>query len=135
MSLENPCTFLLEKEKTWKRIFNTNSELSQNRAEKQIMPTKTINCLFNDVWCYLFIACFDWKIGVFQQTVIRVYYILKGKDTLRNFSFRAFHEIQFQRYFMKHEILSWNTFTLRSNIPCVCFSSIKNSVCREIDIV
>ena len=22
-------------------------------------------------------ACFDWKIGVFQQTVVRVYYILK----------------------------------------------------------
>ena len=31
---------------------------------------------------------------------------VKGKDTPRNFSFRAFHEIQFQRYFMKHEILS-----------------------------
>ena len=26
---------------------------------------------------------------------------------------------------MKHEILSWNTFTLVSNIHCVCFSSIK----------
>ena len=30
LSLENPCTFLLAKEKTWKCIFNTNSELSQN---------------------------------------------------------------------------------------------------------
>ena len=29
MSLEKPCTFLLVKEKTWKRIFNTNSELSE----------------------------------------------------------------------------------------------------------
>ena len=35
LSLENPCTFLLAKEKTWKRIFNINSELSQNRTEKQ----------------------------------------------------------------------------------------------------
>ena len=29
-----------------------------------------------------------------------------GKDTLRKFLFRAFHEIQFQGQFMKHEILS-----------------------------
>ena len=60
LSLENPWTFLLAKEKTC--IFNTNSELLQNRTEKQIMPSKTtINWLFNDIWCYLFIACFDWK--------------------------------------------------------------------------
>ena len=58
------------KEKTCKRIFNTNSELSQNRKEKQIMSSKTtVNWLFNDIWCYL--GCFDWKIGVFQQTVLR----------------------------------------------------------------
>ena len=38
----------------------------------------TVNCLFNDIWCYLVIGCFDWKIGVFQQTVARVYYILKS---------------------------------------------------------
>ena len=54
MSLENPCTFLLAKEKTWKRTFNINSVLSQNRAEKQIMPFKTtVNWLFNDMWYYL----------------------------------------------------------------------------------
>ena len=48
--MENPCTLLLAKEKTWKRIFNTNSELSPNRAEKQIMPFKTtVNWLFNDI--------------------------------------------------------------------------------------
>ena len=85
LSLENPCTFLLAKEKTFfntkKRIFNTNSELLQNCTEKQIMPSKTtINWLFNDIWCYLFIACFDEKIGVFQQTVVRVSYILKKYD-------------------------------------------------------
>ena len=56
--LENPCTFLLTKEKAWKRIFNTNSELSQNRTEKQVMPLKTtVNCLFNDTWCYLVMGC------------------------------------------------------------------------------
>ena len=40
LSLENPCTFLLAKEKTWKGIFNTNSELSQNRTEKETCCSK-----------------------------------------------------------------------------------------------
>ena len=49
-----------------------NSELSKNPTEKQIMPFKTtVNWLFNDIWCYLVIGCFDWKIGIFQQTVLR----------------------------------------------------------------
>ena len=78
LSLEKPCTFLLVKEKTWKYIFNTNSELLKNCTEKQIRSSKTtVNWIFNDIWSYLFIAWFDWKIGVFQQTVVRVYYILK----------------------------------------------------------
>ena len=34
LSLENPCTFLLANEKTWKRIFNPISELSQNSTKK-----------------------------------------------------------------------------------------------------
>ena len=34
------------------RIFKTNSELSQNCREKQILLFKTtVNCLFNDIWC------------------------------------------------------------------------------------
>ena len=49
-----------------------------------------------------------------------------------NFSSRGFHEIQFQCHFMKHKILSWNNFTLVSNIHCVCFSSIKNCVYWEM---
>ena len=68
---------MLLKEKTWKRIFNINNELSQNRIEKQIMPLKTtLNWLFNDIWRYLVIASFDWKIGIFRQTVVRVYCIV-----------------------------------------------------------
>ena len=64
--------------KRLENAFSTNSELSQNRTEKQIMPSKTtINWLLNDMWCYLFLACFDWKVGVFQQAIVRVYYILK----------------------------------------------------------
>ena len=50
MSLENPSAFLLAKEKTCTRIFNTNSELSLNRTEKQVMLFKTtVNWLFNDM--------------------------------------------------------------------------------------
>ena len=77
LSQENPCTFWLAKEKTWKYVFNTNSELPQNRTEKQIMPSKTtVNWLFTDIWCYLIIGCFDQKFVVFLQTAVRVYYIL-----------------------------------------------------------
>ena len=69
--------FCLWKKKTWKSIFNTNNELLQHCTEKQVMPFKTtVNWLFNDVWRHLVIGCFDWKIGIFQQTVVRVYYIL-----------------------------------------------------------
>ena len=90
LSLENRYNFLLSKklakEKTWKGIFNANSELSQNLTEKQILPSKpTINGLFNYMWCYLVIACFDWKIGIFQQTVVKVYYILNGRFFLNRF--------------------------------------------------
>ena len=49
----------------------------QNRKEKQIMSSNTtVNWLFNDIWCYLFIACFNWKSTVFQQTVVKICYIL-----------------------------------------------------------
>ena len=59
MSPENPGTILLVKEKTWKQIFHTNSELSQNCTEKQILSFKTtVNWIFNDIWCYLVMGCF-----------------------------------------------------------------------------
>ena len=58
--MENIWIFLLAKEKTWKRIFNINSELSKNRTEKQIMAFKTsVNWLINDIWRYLVIAGFE----------------------------------------------------------------------------
>ena len=50
LSQQNTYTFLLVKENTRKSIFNTNSELLQNRTEKQIMSFKTtLNWLFNDI--------------------------------------------------------------------------------------
>ena len=45
--MENCYTFLLAKEKTWIRVFNTNIELSQNSIEKQIMPFKTTVMIYN----------------------------------------------------------------------------------------
>ena len=43
---------LLLKEKTWKHIFNPNSELSRNCTEEQIMPSKTtINWRFSKNSC------------------------------------------------------------------------------------
>ena len=51
-----------------------------------------------------------------------------------NFSFRAFHEIQFQEHFMKHEILSWNTFTLLSKFHFLFSSSIKKLSLQRKDI-
>ena len=67
LSLENPCSFLLVKEKTLKRVFKTNCEWSQNLTEKKIMPFKTtVNWLFTDIG-YLVTGCFDWKIVIFWQ--------------------------------------------------------------------
>ena len=66
-----------------------------------------------------------------SASMLQYFTVYQGKDTLWNFSFREFHEIQFQSHFMKHKILSWNTFTLVSNIHYVCFSSIKKCVWRE----
>ena len=87
VTVKKPCTFLLAKEKTWKRIFNANSELSQNCTEKQFMPSKTgVNRLYNDIWCYLASACFDWKIDIFQQTVVRIYYILNWRKAFESLS-------------------------------------------------
>ena len=79
--------------------FNTNSELSQNCIEQQIMPSKTtVNWLLYDLF-YLFIPCFDWKTSIFQQTVVRVYYFLKpckisGQTFGLNSSFLSNRQLQ-----------------------------------------
>ena len=52
--------------------------------KKQTMPSKaTANWLFHYI-CYLAIACLDYKIDIFHQTVVRVYYILKGNKKSEN---------------------------------------------------
>ena len=57
------------------------------QKNKYCLPSKTtLNGLFYDIWCYLFIAGFEWKIGVFQQTVVRVYYILTSSNLALLFS-------------------------------------------------
>ena len=46
LSLENPCTFLLAKVKTWKCIFNNNSELSKSHRKTNCVIQTTINSLY-----------------------------------------------------------------------------------------
>ena len=65
--------FWLRKKRIEKAFFNINNELSQNYTGKlyQIMSFKrTVNWLFNDMWCYLVIVFLDSKIGVFQQKLV-----------------------------------------------------------------
>ena len=64
-----PAPFSFQK----KRPENAFLTLTVNyRTEKQIMLFKTtVNWLLNDIWSYLAISCFDWKICVYQQTVVR----------------------------------------------------------------
>ena len=41
------------------------------KKKKLCHSKQPVNWLFNDIWCYLVTGCFDWKIDVFQQTVVR----------------------------------------------------------------
>ena len=74
----------------------------------------------------------------FQPLVLLKYFTYpKGRIHCEIFSFRAFHEIQFQGHFIawntfKHEILSWNSFTLAFKFYCVRFSSIKK-LCLQLE--
>ena len=73
-----------------KRPENAFLTLTMDRTGKKIMPSKTtVSWLFKNICCYLVIAFFDWKIGVFQQTVVRVYYILKQNSAT------AFYQLGF----------------------------------------
>ena len=105
---------MLAKEKTWKCIFNTNSELSQNGTEKEIMPSKTtVNWLFNNIGCYLFIGCFNSKIGVFQQSVVRVYYVLNRVE-VNNADSQ--HRWVFVKYLCRVSYQSLQTFQLTAGL-------------------
>ena len=58
------------------------------------MPLKiTVNWLVNNIWCYLVIGCFDWIIVIFQEVVVRVYYILKILNTSKNLLFFSSRKI------------------------------------------
>ena len=53
--------------------------------KNKIIPFKTtVNWLFNDIWCYLVIGCFDWKIrwkSVQNKAVIAV--VVEAVSVLR----------------------------------------------------
>ena len=59
--------FCLQKKRPEKAFLTLIANYRKTVQKKQIMlPKTTINLLFNDKWCYLLIAFFDWKIGIFQ---------------------------------------------------------------------
>ena len=57
LSLKNPSTFLLAKEKTRKCVCKTNCEFLQSTEKQFILSKTTVNRLFSDI-CYLVIVCF-----------------------------------------------------------------------------
>ena len=133
---------MLVKEKIWKCIFDTNSEWYHNCTEKQIMPFKTtVNWLFNDIWCYLVIGCFNWKICIFQQTDVSVYYVLnffmnwalnvgcmlfdtlKHHHTVAHFTFSIFGSMSRPRSL--YVLFLWSIFHFRCYFHCQWFYNIK----------
>ena len=79
------------------------------------MPSKiTGNSLFNNIWCYLFIACFDWKIGVFKLIVVRVYYILKFIQSFMSLERTSNFALKIPRLELENTIamLGFSTFSL-----------------------
>ena len=96
------------KRKDLKTHFNTNYELSPNLTEKQFMSSKaTLNWVFNDMRCYLVICCFDWKIDLFQQAVVRFIIFLNGKTPLcKQISHMLSFSYQPFRYNSKTQIAS-----------------------------
>ena len=75
------------------------------------MSFKTaVNWLFNDIWCYLVIGCLDWKIGVFQKSVVRIYYILNLISLIKPF-FVYDQNSQTKKTWLsweQKEVLRWN---------------------------
>ena len=136
--------FCMRKKKTWKSIFNTKIELSQNLTEKQIMPFEaTANWLFNDIWRY-------WRFS--RNSCNGLGFIIWG---LQAFAFRVVtvndwhtkpttsHKI-FETHWFNSNKLSLNSdkskFTLfhkirqRDNIPLVLpTSKINNTLIKRVD--
>ena len=77
--LKLPQYFYLLMEKPLGCYFKVQSPYYQASVEKTIIENlasiEKISCSQN--LRFFVIGCFDWKIGIFQQTVVRVYYILE----------------------------------------------------------
>ena len=62
LSPEKLCTLLLVKKKRPENAFLILTVNYHKIVQKNIMLFKTtVDCLFNDIWCYSVIGCFDWK--------------------------------------------------------------------------
>ena len=60
---------------SWKRniTFLSNKNILSLCLRQYILKVYCflVEVTFNDIWCYLVIGCFDWKIGIFQQIAAR----------------------------------------------------------------
>ena len=120
---------------TRKHIFNTNSELSQNCTEKQIIPSKTtINWLFNDIWSYLLIAYLLRAMLVvtrFWGSNLCIWYIYMVFIFLVYLKIKLVKRISYLRwlFFTKTSILAENEQNLKSwlmiSVWWRCFYMVK----------
>ena len=62
---------------TWKRIFNTNSELSQNRTEKHYAILNLL--LIDDAWCKL---CNIWFSSARATSGVSIYWSLALEENI-----------------------------------------------------
>ena len=100
------------------------------------MPSKTtINWLFSDIWCYLFIGCFHWKIGIFQQTVERVYilnltireWLLLGSSSLFSLLCCVKEGLEFHWYNFcgcSNALVPWNGKSAGLIVPGECLQEL-----------
>ena len=106
MSLENPCTFCLQK-KIPENAFLT---LTVNYHKiVQIMSFKTtLNWLFNEIWCYLVISSLIGKLAFFNKQLQWVYYALnctsncKCSMILNSVNSSIVYEVIATVFFIKH---------------------------------
>ena len=97
--------------------------------QKKIMPLETkVNWQFNDIWCYLLIAYFDWKIGVFQQTVVSVYYILDMTSNI--LAFLAIRHLQAELCIQQGIFLRYSCLYYRSMVYII--SVVIHIFCRTM---
>ena len=106
----------------------------QNSTEFIALKT-AVNWPFS-MWCYLVFSCFDWKIDVFQQTVLRFYIIKSFRKLLTKLLFsKSFLEVPntskysntFKNYACSYTIEVLNSLDQASQ-PSITKTCVKNKL-------